>query len=168
MVAPTKAAISQVVNVKTDCSVKDWRCGWPHMLRRHVGSCRCHSVRISTGWLPHLPWEMGDIMLPWGKNLVFICWKYYSPCFVATVLSTFVVTKLCFFFLALASHFFISSATYFIGSKDKNWVSCIQNKKRLWLSFYPSSKSRAFCKWAWYIHCLVPQYQRILLWTVHY
>lgn len=65
MVAKKKAAISYVIFGETGYSVKHSGWGWPHMLRLHAGSCRCHN--ISAGWLP---WRDGDILLPWGNNPV--------------------------------------------------------------------------------------------------
>lgn len=62
MVAPTKAAISQIVYCKTGCSVKDWGWGWPHMLRLHAAA----------GVTMYRSWRDGDVMLPWGNNPVFI------------------------------------------------------------------------------------------------
>lgn len=65
MVAWIKAAISYVIFGETGYSVKHQGWGWPHMLRLHAGSCRCHN--ISAGFLS---WRDEDILLPWGNNPV--------------------------------------------------------------------------------------------------
>lgn len=44
MVAKKKAAISYVIFGETGYSVKHSGWGWPHMLRLHAGSCRCHNI----------------------------------------------------------------------------------------------------------------------------
>ena len=100
MVAQIKATISYVIFGKTGYSVKHSGWGWPHMLRLHAGSCRCHN--ISAGWLA---WRDGDILLPWGNNPVFFLSLEHA--FLSFVL---LVAKLCFF---PPSSFFLSFFPFF-------------------------------------------------------
>lgn len=117
-VAPTKAAINQNVYGKTGCSVKDWRWGWPHMLRLHVGSCRCHNVDISTGWLP---------LERWGHHIALRQWSCLYRCIGIGG------TSFPFFFA-----YFFSSSTFF----------CSFKYRKCFHSLPYSYKMRALCKWA--------------------